>query len=977
MAEKDTFVGRERELARLDSYLRKALVGEGQVCFVIGEAGSGKTALVHEFTRRAQTRHSRLVTAFGLCDAQTGIGDAYLPFREVLDLLTGDVDAKLEQGTITRENAQRLRSLVSSSAEALMELGPDLLELFIPWAGLAVRLSTFAAEKTGLKDRLERRFRADRRPKTPPVESIDQGQIFEQYVNVLRALSNAHPLLIVLDDLQWADASSIELLFHLARRLGSAALLLIGTYRPDEVALGRAGGRHPLEKVLAELKRYRGDIWIDLDQAQNIDGRQFVDALLDREPNRLGETFRKTLYEHAGGNALFTVELLREMQQQGAIVRNETGLWVEGAALNWELLPSRIEGVIRERLLRLGEESHESLTVGSVEGSEFTAEVVAEVQRLEPRALIRQLSRVLAREQHIIESEGTRRLGARRLSRYAFEHHLFQDYLYGTLDEIERAYLHEDVGIALEAMYGEAADQIAVQLARHFVAADLPDRARRYLRVSGERAAARYAHEEAETYLTRALQLTRDDAAEERYRLLLTREQVYHMRGERALQLADLQSLQALAVKLDDVGKQTQVHLRAGRYHEAVSDYPKSVETAQAAIELAQSTADWPSEAAGHLQSGRARWHQGDYETSRTQLKHALALAQEAGLPSVEGDSLNNLGMVSLYQGDYEEARRYLKESLAIKEETEDKLGQAHVLMNLAGVAYERGSYSEAVTYQQRAQENYHATGYRRGQGMALCNLSVLLFEQGEYDQAKGCLDECLPIYQEIDDQEGVIASLINLGIIAVYIGSHREADRRLQQALLLAREIGDRRGETETLIYLSLLAHHRRDDQVARVQAEEALELAEDSGDLRNRAHALTHLAHALASVGQLQQAAEAYKEAVKLRRESGEHHRAIESLAGLARVSMAQENPAEALSHVEEVLDFLNRSSLDGTDEPFRIYLTCYEALKANDDDRAQDVLLTAKRLLDERVRNIGEPDLRRSFIERVPAHRRLVRE
>jgi tetratricopeptide (TPR) repeat protein len=234
-----------------------------------------------------------------------------------------------------------------------------------------------------------------------------------------------------------------------------------------------------------------------------------------------------------------------------------------------------------------------------------------------------------------------------------------------------------------------------------------------------------------------------------------------------------------------------------------------------------------------------------------------------------------------------------------------------------------------------------------------------------------------LPIYQEIDDQEGVIASLINLGIIAVYIGSHREADRRLQQALLLAREIGDRRGETETLIYLSLLAHHRRDDQVARVQAEEALELAEDSGDLRNRAHALTHLAHALASVGQLQQAAEAYKEAVKLRRESGEHHRAIESLAGLARVSMAQENPAEALSHVEEVLDFLNRSSLDGTDEPFRIYLTCYEALKANDDDRAQDVLLTAKRLLDERVRNIGEPDLRRSFIERVPAHRRLVRE
>jgi predicted ATPase len=193
---------------------------------------------VREFTRRAEQKHSKLVTAFGQCDAQTGIGDAYLPFREVLDLLTGDVDAKLEQGTMTKENAQRLRGLVSSSAEALMELGPDLLGLFVPWAGLAMRLSTFAAERTGLKDKLERRFGPGRPPRAPQIEGIDQSQVFEQYVNVLRALSKSHPLLVVLDDLQWADASSIELLFRLARRMDGPGALVLGIEQTEVSCIG-------------------------------------------------------------------------------------------------------------------------------------------------------------------------------------------------------------------------------------------------------------------------------------------------------------------------------------------------------------------------------------------------------------------------------------------------------------------------------------------------------------------------------------------------------------------------------------------------------------------------------------------------------------------------------------------------------------------------------------------------------------------
>ena len=126
------FVARERELARLGSFLDRTLDGQGQVCFVIGNAGSGKTALVTEFARRAQEAHADLLVTAGTCNAQTGIGDPYLPFRELLGLLTGDVEGKLARGAISQENAARLRRLLALSGEVLVECGADLIGVFVP-----------------------------------------------------------------------------------------------------------------------------------------------------------------------------------------------------------------------------------------------------------------------------------------------------------------------------------------------------------------------------------------------------------------------------------------------------------------------------------------------------------------------------------------------------------------------------------------------------------------------------------------------------------------------------------------------------------------------------------------------------------------------------------------------------------------------------------------------------------------------------
>ncbi|MBU1879941.1 MAG: hypothetical protein KJ734_13430, partial [Chloroflexi bacterium] len=237
-------------------------------------------------------------------------------------------------------------------------------------------------------------------------------------------------------------------------------------------------------------QRMWGTISVDLDQAE---GRAFVEAFLDSEPNRLGTTFREALYRHTGGQALFTVELLRGLQEHGDLVRDETGRWMEGPTLDWDRLPARVEAVIAERVGQLPPEWQALLTAASVEGEVFTAEVVARVQGMNEDKVVRGLSGALSQSHQLVTAHSRERLrpGGQCLSRYRFRHHLFQRYLYQRLDLVEQARLHEATGRAIEwllAANPAALEAEAGQLARHFAMAGLPVPAAAYHLRAGVRA---------------------------------------------------------------------------------------------------------------------------------------------------------------------------------------------------------------------------------------------------------------------------------------------------------------------------------------------------------------------------------------------------------------------------------------------------------------------------------------------------------
>jgi len=510
---REVFVARERELARLQRELDQALAGRNHIAFVAGEAGSGKTALVREFAQQAQRGDAELIVALGMCNAPTGLSDPFLPFREVLRVLLGDVEGGLAKNVVDDENRMRLRKWLTRSTKVAVGVAAEIVKVVVPGGGLLATLVKESVDKSGVLDDLEKSG-------AEKGDDLHSERFFEQYTKILKTLAADKPLLLILDDLQWADESSISLLFHLIRSVSESGdrILFLGLYRPDEVEAGRGGAAHPLGKLLDDCKRYYGDISIDMGRVQEAEGQRFVDELIDTERNHLGKKFRHRLFQHTGGHPLFTVELLRALQErkEKGLVRDKQGYWGEGPALDWKTLPPKVEGVIKERIKRLAKNLYDILSVASVEGQTFTPQVVARVNVSDELELLRNLSQELEKRHRLVHESTEFKIGSRFISNYRFNHALFQQYLYDELGSRERRLLHARIASLLEELYAGQTYGIAPQLAHHYMSGGEGKKAVEYLLQAGDRALRMYASQEATEAYQSAIRLLKEEKEYER-----------------------------------------------------------------------------------------------------------------------------------------------------------------------------------------------------------------------------------------------------------------------------------------------------------------------------------------------------------------------------------------------------------------------------------------------------------------------------
>ena len=587
--------------------------------------------------------HPNLLVASGNCNAYAGVGDPYLPFREVLGMLSGDVETRWTSGTITKEHALRLWNAIPQTTNALLEHGASLIDILVSGPALLGWTTSAMAGDQQLLHQLrevidQRRIRST---------GLEQSYLFEQMTNVLGSITETKPLLITLDDLQWADTASISMLFHLGRRLAGKRILILAAYRPEEVRIGRDREKHPLEKLLAEFKRQFGNISVNLGQTAVEDRYKFVNDFLDTEPNQLPQDFRQVLFRRTGGHPLFTIELLKALQERGDLVQDGQGCWVVSETLAWDQLPVRIEAVIAERTGRLEADLHDLLSIASVEGEAFTPRVIAQVQEVNERHLLRQLSQELERRHRLIREGDEWRVDGKRLSRYRFTHHLFQRYLYNELSAGERRLLHGEIATVLEALFTDYSAEIAVQLAYHYGKAEDHDKERTYLIQAGQQALAAYAHQEAEKQLRRALELA--EAKEERAELLSGLGEALYGQNRFLEAIRIWRKGIELYQKLGAEGRNGMAHLyaRAARAASDSGDWPGNLQLCEEGLAALVEAPESQGVALLLHEAGRSYFFNGISVKGEKLCREALAMAELLGVLEVQADALATYGLLA------------------------------------------------------------------------------------------------------------------------------------------------------------------------------------------------------------------------------------------------------------------------------------------------------------------------------------------
>ena len=444
------FVGRERELERLDDVWKAAEEGAPQILLVAGEPGVGKTRLAAEFARRVYARGAPVLA--GGCDEDLGV--PYQPFVEAL-----------------RQYADHL----SGPDVALGRFGGELVRL----------VPELAEQVPGL---------------APPLRSdpaTEQHRLFDAVAAWLAAIARDERVLLVLDDLQWAAKPTLLMLRHLTRWPEPMRLVVLGTYRDTEV-----GRTHPLAEALGDLRRGTGFERISLSGLDRAGVVAFMERAADHALDDDDLALASVIHDETEGNPFFVGEVLRHLTETGAIAHRD-GRWRSGAQLHEIGIPEGVRDVVGRRLSRLSPAANDVLRIGAVIGPDFDLAVLAIVAGFGADEIVAALDEAVAAR--LVTEVGTQTVHGR------FAHALVRDTLYDEVSPARRIALHGRVAEAIESLYAGRVDEHLPALAHHYARGagltGATDKAAAYAARAGDRALAQLANEEAVTYYRQALEL--------------------------------------------------------------------------------------------------------------------------------------------------------------------------------------------------------------------------------------------------------------------------------------------------------------------------------------------------------------------------------------------------------------------------------------------------------------------------------------
>ena len=771
-------IDRVEEMNLLRQAVDKAVRGEGSLVFLCGEAGIGKTRLTREL--RAYARLRGMQVLYGRCPALFRM-DGVPPYV----LWSGVLRDYLEAGS-----PEQLYRVVGFYPAEVAKLVPELKQ----------RLAAI--------------------PQSLPISpEHERDRLFEAVSQFIINVSKEGPLLLVLDDLQWTDQTSLLLMHYLARGIYKTPLLLLGAYRETDI-----DEKHPLSPVLTELNRERLLQSVSLKRMPFKDVSEMIRQILEQD--EIPKEFCELLYEKTRGNPFFVEEIVKSLREEEVIYREEDK-WKFKEISKIEF-PKTVKDVIKARISRLDDECQNILTMASFIGNDFTFEALCGVTGIEEDKLLETMERILKGglvRERVIRGEDV----------YSFSDVIVRDVVHEEVSHLRHKKLHGAVGHALEKIYAKRIDEHFSELALHFLESGEKDKALDYFLKAAEKAQKVYAYSEAFSYFQHALELLEEkgNSVEQKAQVIekLGILKVWMGDGEAGIEYLD-RSL-TLWTKIGDRRNIARLHVQMASWlWEVIGDRNKAAEHHRVALEILEKEPESVELASLYEDISHMLWRTGRPAEALSWAQKALGLAEQLGSSEVLAWCYNDLGALSLKLGECEKALQYYEQGLRIALEKNLVVVAALLYNNLCEYYRGMGEFQKIFETAKKGSEMARKSGDLIDLVWIDMQLASSYAFMGEMQKALSILEDIIALDKRTKNTIHLSYALFVLGQGYNWLGEWDKSLQYLMEARDMANEIGEYQSSGNATQSLGELFMEMEDYAEAEKYLNESNSIWERAGD-------------------------------------------------------------------------------------------------------------------------------------------------
>ena len=750
------FIGRQREFKKLVQVFNDVKIGRGQSVLVKGEAGIGKSSLASKF--RSYAEYNNALVVYGACLYSEGM-DAYLPFIDGLrDFFSRD------NHRLSEDERNRLISRIRQNLPHL--------SVFMD------RFTTTLVKKT----------------KKSKVTSKTQENLFENFFHLFTIISELHPLIIIIDDLQWADIASLRLFHYLAKKNSKRNIMLLGISRSDRYDLQDNGKPTYWVDILNRMSREDLIIRIDLDYLSKEDSDQLIDKSLQH--TAFSEEFYLGLYEATRGNPFFIIETLKSLQANQRIIQKDAR-WID-LDVDFKMdVPERVEDIFIRRLSCINEKEREVLQLAAVIGYKFDPVLLSYITGTKKIDVLKILKRMEKNYEIVRSSERD----------YKFEHPLLADLLYQEMPNAMVREYHLMIAEQMGKIYKNDYGSLVGDVAEHYRKGQDYEKAIPLLYQAGVRAFGIAAYREAGLYyenLINSMQKTdyNDSDTVPLIELYFQLGICYEETGKWDLGIETYNKLAQVAFDNQNFSRYANAIMRVGRIYDKLGKWTEAMKYYDRCLELADTYNIDDIKSRIYNNIGINFFHKGDFDSALDYFQQTISASKSENALFDKAHAYTNIGIIAnILHGPNSVALENFGKALTIYESKQSKANIARVYQNMGMVYSDKKDWSKAVEAFENCLQIAEETQEKQLRVLTYLNLGKTYALQGTILKAKTFSNKALKMFKRMNDILGIAEAYHVLGIIYSHENDFERGDKFLSESIKINKEKDYKEGLAETYV--------------------------------------------------------------------------------------------------------------------------------------------------------------------------------